>query len=138
MKKIIPTLLFMFFLTTSSKAQSNLEFSRVVKAKYGYTLTTPVNSSIVVPAGKVLKVTSATVGPTGGSNTLGSTIATIDEQVVAFAYTERSNTYQALMRETTMIPLPLWLPAGTYTIYCGSGLGAGSFSFSGIEFNIVP
>jgi hypothetical protein len=135
MKKIILALTLTFFLTISSKAQSNLEFSRAVKEKFSYTSTTSVNTTLIVPTGKVLKITSATVPP--GSSNLSSANATIDGQYVASSIAERSNTYQYGTFVPNMIPLPLWLPAGTYAIVAW-GTNAGTFSYSGIEFNIVP
>ena len=139
MKKIIFKTTLILFVYITSNAQSNLEFNRVIKDKYVYYNATPVNSSLIVPAGKVLKITSATVSPcplliNGAPN---QTTAFIDGQVVAYSYYEQSNIYQAIMRETIIIPLPLWLPSGTYQIATSSS-SYGTFSFSGIEFNIVP
>lgn len=134
MKKIILTLLLMFFLTTSSKAQSNLEFSRAVKEKYTFT-TAGLNTTLIVPNGKVLKITSATVTPVYTNS--GYSSASIDGQIIAFSNSEKSNTYAYATNLVNMIPLPMWLPAGTYIVFAGTSAN-GTFSYSGIEFNIVP
>jgi hypothetical protein len=135
MKKIILAFTLTFFLTISSKAQSNLEFSRAVKEKFSYTLTTSVNTTLIVPTGKVLKITSATVSPAFANN--GNTYASIDGQTVAFSIAEQSNSYRYSTYISNMIPLPMWLPSGTYTIVT-ENYSYGTFSYSGIEFNIVP
>ncbi len=133
MKKIILTIALTFFLTAFLKAQSNLEFSRAVKEKYSFTSTAALNTTIIVPTGKVLKITSATVSPS--SSNAGSSAATIDGQMVAYSTSERSSAYQYASVSFNMVLLPLWLPSGTYTVFAHGG---GIFSFSGIEFNIVP
>lgn len=140
MKRIIFKIALILFVCVTSNAQSNLEFNRVIKEKYIYASSSPVTSSLIVPAGKVLKITSATVTPIQSSYTGGGEVlASIDGQVVAYSYFEKSNIYQTIMRETAMTSLPLWLPSGTYQITATtSASGLVTFSYCGIEFNIVP
>ena len=122
MKKIIFTLALTLFLTISSKAQSNLEFFRAVKQKYSFNDNEALNTTLIVPTGKALKITSASALSTSGSYFRS---VFIDDQCI--------------VREgSTVTLLPLWLPAGTYSIRVSTMFDAGFFSFSGIEFNIVP
>jgi hypothetical protein len=102
MKKIIFTLSLMMLLTISTKAQSNLEFNRVVKERYSYNSLTQFTTTITVPSGKILKITSATFPP------FTCSYVSIDGHVVAYA-----NGNSATVNMTT---LPLWLPSGTFTI----------------------
>jgi hypothetical protein len=127
MKKIIFTLSLMMLFTISVKAQSNLEFNRVVKEKYSYNSTAQLNITYTVPAGKVQKITSASITP------FTCSWVAIDGQIVVY-----NNTNSNASSIFNMTPLPLWLPAGTYAIINLGATGGGTFSFSGIEFNIVP
>ncbi len=122
MKKIILALALTLFLTTTSKAQSNLEFNRAVKEKYSFNNNVALNTTLIVPTGKVLKITSASALSTSGSYMRA---VFIDDQCI-------------VKENSTVTLLPLWLPAGTYSIKVLSALDGGFFSFSGIEFNIVP
>ena len=122
MKKIILALTLMMLFTISSKAQSNLEFSRVVKQKYSFNNNAPLNTTLIVPTGKVLKIISASAISTSGNY---MRIVFIDDQCI-------------LKEGSTASLLPLWLPAGTYSIKVFAYYDPGFFSFSGIEFNIVP
>ena len=119
MKKIFITIAVIFLFTNTSKAQSNLEFNRAVKEKISVSFP-GLNTTIIVPNGKILKICSASVYPSTCNTSSGWAVPTIDRQSIG--------------------SLPIWLPAGTYSVVwyvtsCGADV---FFSYSGIEFNIVP
>jgi hypothetical protein len=118
MKKIFITILAILIYTSTLKAQSNLEFNRAVKEKISVNFT-GLNTTIIVPNGKILKICSASVYPSTYTTVTGWSVPTIDGQSIN--------------------ALPIWLPAGTYSVvwYVTSANGV-FFSYSGIEFNIVP
>jgi hypothetical protein len=133
MKKTIFILAIIFLSFSSASAQGNLEFNRVIKENYPLSGSTYGNETIIVPEGKVWKITSATIGAIPSSNASRlQPWARIDGHLVAYVNVSTLN--------YNMSPFPLWLPAGTYslTYYGGFANGAIAFSYSGIEFNVVP
>jgi hypothetical protein len=133
MKKTIFILGILFLSFFSASAQGNLEFNRVIKENYPLSEGTIGNETIIVPEGKVWKITSATIGAIPSSDTRRTPSARIDGHLVAYLAISSINNLH-------ISPFPLWLPAGTYplTYYGGYRDGAIAFSYSGIEFNIVP
>ena len=133
MKKTIFILGILFLSFFSASAQGNLEFNRVIKENYPLSQGTNGNETISVPEGKVWKITSATIDPTTTSEGYGEPWARIDGHIVAYV---NSSSIDLIIS-----PFPLWLPAGTYSLIYYGGFyddGAKAFSYSGIEFNIVP
>ena len=133
MKKTIFILAILFLSFFSASAQGNLEFNRVIKENYPLSQGTNGNETISVPEGKVWKITSATIGAPSSTNTSLAPFTRIDGHLVAYATDSRINLH--------ISPFPLWLPAGTYSLIYYGGFyddGAKAFSYSGIEFNIVP
>jgi hypothetical protein len=139
MKKTIFILAILFLSFSSASAQGNLEFNRVIKENYPLSVGTNGNETIIVPEGKVWKITSATISAPSGPNTYyndKSPYAKIDGHLVGYASDSRLNLH--------ISPFPLWLPAGTYSLnYFGGAYSYNNdetkaFSYSGIEFNIVP
>ena len=134
MKKTIFILGILFLSFFSASAQGNLEFNRVIKENYPLSGSTYGNETIIVPEGKVWKITSATIGAIPSSNASRlQPWARIDGHLVAYLAISSINNLH-------ISPFPLWLPAGTYplTYYGGYRDGAIAFSYSGIEFNVVP
>ena len=134
MKRIISTTAFLLALVTSSIAQGNLQFNQVVAADINAAAlpyASTVIGTITVPAGKVWKVESTSYTYTQSGNTwpMGGTsyVVRIGSHI---AYCQNSGHPQQY--------LPLWLPAGTYSV---TALGFDedvTFSYSAIEFNVVP
>lgn len=133
MKKAFFILTITLLFLSSANAQGNLEFNRAIKENYPLSAGTSGSQTITVPAGKVWKITSATVGAIPSTNPATTQPwGRIDGHLVAYVNLSNLN--------YNMSPFPLWLPAGTYpvTYYGGFANGAIAFSYSGIEFNIVP
>jgi hypothetical protein len=139
MKKTIFILAILFLSFSSASAQGNLEFNRVIKENYPLSINTYGNETISVPEGKVWKITSATISAPSSSNSFynsTSPYAKIDGHLVGHATDSKLNLH--------ISPFPLWLPAGTYSLnYFGGTYSyyndeTKAFSYSGIEFNIVP
>ncbi len=108
-------------------AQGTLQFNQVIRVK-----NTSVSSgnvtTITVPAGKVWKIESGT-GPDGYE-------LSIDGQLVYASTAENFAVNQYFYIKT--IPLPIWLPAGSYAVTVSNSLN-GNYTtvLSGIEFNVL-
>ena len=136
MKKIIKiTLISLITLfTVNSFSQGNLQFKRARLESYTFSNIDPSSpryDTLVVTAGTVLKITSASLITTDGHDFQDSYILTItinDHSVV---------NYNSRLTKTYA---PIWLGAGTYSIKAARSYSNSStiFSFSGIEFNVVP
>lgn len=110
--------------------QANLVFNQVKNTSGTWTTGQTINN-LVVPAGKVLKIESATLGysnsyllvvlPSQASMVVGNHIV----------YSGSTFTGQVNM-------FPLWLSEGVYTINITSSSLPVYYSISGIEFNVVP
>lgn len=142
MKKIILIcLLFMFLLGFDIQAQGNLQFNQVLFIEMQGTSvsgSTPlvVSRTLVVPAGKVVKLestslsyltTSQTAPSSGGSSSFGELF--LNDKTI-------TNTNSG----STTVRFPIWLKEGTYTlklIIRSAGLTTMGF-VSGIEFNVTP
>ena len=140
--------IFSIVFTSSLNAQVNLEFNQVVNMFYPYA-GSPASYDLVVPEGKVLKITSATVYPEFASTSSNNKSATftVDGHTLAqfFSAYYVSNTTASQDRPilVTNNPFPFWLNAGTHeVIITQSGNiwnsdGSRGASFSGIEFNLA-
>jgi hypothetical protein len=119
-------------------SQGNLQFNRVVKEDIEATVVNTASTSmgsIMVPAGKVLKIESVSYVAKETSGTplainSGSDRAYIGNHVV---WNPRSSLNQKAN-------FPIWLPEGTHTVYGQRTTNSlpRIFSYSGIEFNVVP
>lgn len=130
MKKIITTTTFLFVLLMSVTAQGNLQFNQVINGELTVLVdyTTTVMGTITVPAGKVWKIES-----TSQMYDSGTTVYSDGHPVFINNHLvwQKNNYYAAEQ-------LPLWLSAGTYTVKATGSDSALTFSYSAIEFNVVP
>jgi hypothetical protein len=144
-KKIIFTLL-LAFQFTNSNAQTNLEFSQIFNRFYPYTTTTSSQTyELVVPQGKVLKITSATVIPNRNAanytNGESNVHFMIDGHLLAY-YEASSYNPDNFNKLITNSPFPLWLSEGRHNVQINTyyatiwGTNYGC-SFSGILFNLT-
>jgi hypothetical protein len=132
---------------SSSFAQGNLQFNAV--KYYELSVTQPTSGtflestqSITVPAGKVWKIESASgaafVSSTNQSTLTSAPLVLLDGRIIF------QTTYGTAVLSMTPNILPLWLPAGTYTLSVKSSTStaAPGYTFYGyvsaLEFNIVP
>lgn len=129
-----------------SISQNNLEFNRII-LESGTNLSISNGSvSIIVPANKVWKITSASIWRTYLSTGLENTsnyllyALFIKDHCLAYSgYTNNSSFHS--------VPVfPIWLPTGTYTIQLQQFQTTppsspwpvgGKYSISGVEFNIT-
>lgn len=131
MKNYLKTLVFILplFLSVNSFSQGDLQFNRVRFE----TIIFPSNTggtqldTLVVPQGKVLKITSIS-----GLRNTRVTGAIGDHEVGPYG-----DAFPAIF--------PIWLPSGAHIVrttynyqYSGTNPIVIKFSFSGIEFNVVP
>jgi hypothetical protein len=116
----------------AANAQNNLQFNRVVLLRADSISTCSSNCpdtillrSFTVPQDKVLKIESINYSP-------GNYVLFLDNHPFPRATTQIPNTF------------PIWLPAGTYSIYFGtfntanSASGNYAYLLSALEFNVVP
>ena len=145
MKTIFFSLLLL--LTTAAFPQGNLQFNAVKfyelsVTQVGTVTATESTVSITVPVGKVWKIESA-VSNSFDPLTSGSTLATnragmilINGKIIFQSSMNLNSPYYS------QPILPMWLPAGTYTLSIKSSfLSNGNEyvgAFSAIEFNVVP
>lgn len=127
MKNIITlfTLFLLSFIATELKAQTNLEYSRVVLLQ---SQATSIVALGTVPTGKVWKIESY-----GGANVNGGVMATlngIDAGILQAPIGNGGLKYNSWS-------LPVWLPAGT-DLGFNTNPGNELVWFSIIEFTIVP
>lgn len=121
MKNLLITLCFSFALSLLGKAQGSLQFNQVLLLS-----TNSNGQSWTVPAGKVWKVSSASV-----SGNFSSFMA-IGLNGTSYWYTPNYSVDQGRFSLT----LPLWLPAGT-VLNLPFPNTVDRFA-SVIEFNVVP
>lgn len=131
MKNILLILAIAF--SSASFAQGNLQFNQVINGEM--VAVVPVSStvigSITVPAGKVWKIEAVSL--------ISSTSPNEWEAL-------GSNNYQVFIDNLNVFhgnaqykKTPIWLSAGTYSVKARSGSSQNySFSYSAIEFNVVP
>ena len=129
MKKIIKITLISFItlFSVNSFSQGNLQFNIARLESYSFNFSGGDRyDTLLVPNGKVLKITSTSMNY-GGDNFA----AFID----GFRVWGFSRDYPSYLN------FPIWLPSGTYVIkvsHFSSFTINLIFSFSGIEFNVVP
>lgn len=131
MKNILLILAIAF--SSASFAGGNLQFNQVINGEM--VAVVPVSStvigSITVPAGKVWKIEAVSL--------ISSTSPNEWEAL-------GSNNYQVFIDNLNVFhgnaqykKTPIWLSAGTYSVKARSGSSQNySFSYSAIEFNVVP
>jgi hypothetical protein len=128
MKKLILTSILTFFFTFNLNAQGNLEFNRAIKQSG--TVAGFSTLSITVPINKIWKITTGSIYANVSNCTL-----LLGQHIIAYYFSSTTATNHNLTCN-----LPLWLPQGTYLISLNFSNTAtsGYYSYSGIEFNIVP
>lgn len=132
MLKKIFTLCLLLVCCYAGKAQSNLQFNRVVTLSADSSAScssgcadTILYRTFTVGANKVLKIESINFIP-------GNYLLFLDGTPFSKSATSISNTF------------PIWLPSGTYSIYfatyvsTASSTGNYAFLLSALEFNVVP
>ena len=115
--------------SSASFGQGNLQFNQVINPSYSGTGTGKINvGSIVVPSGKVWKITSASAS---ANNSMLQQIAIFVGDHVVFAhYSSYYSNFQAV---------PLWLSEGSYDVHMWSASSVNRLgSLSVLEFNVVP
>lgn len=133
-------------LSIASNAQSNLEFDQVFNRFYPYPNSVSYEThQVVVPPGKVLKITSATVLPkfNAAETSIGiSNVAfMINGHLLAY-YEATSYTTPTFNKVINNSPFPFWLGEGTHTVqlimqYPTVWTPNYGCSFSGILFNLT-
>ena len=134
------------FLPAFTSAQGNLQFNAVKfyelsVTQVGSATATESTVSITVPAGKVWKIESA-VSNSYDPVTLGSTLVSNRAGVILI---NGKVIFQASMNLNlpyfSQPILPMWLPAGTYTLSIKSSFLSNGNEYVGavsaIEFNVV-
>ena len=119
-------------LTIIGKAQGNLQFNRVINGSMSGTVSTDGTTmgTIVFPTGKVMKIESvAFTFPSATSHW---------PHTGSFSFVSL-NTHTVYTANGPSPVLPLWLSAGTYNVNARlSNNQSSTFSYSVIEFNIIP
>ena len=140
MKKIL-LFTFTFFSFSYFLGQgNNLQFNQVINQDFTYnspsSWTWSTAGTIVVPANKVLKITSCSSYTSGTSFSRDSYPCNmrIDSKLV---YGTQMGSISA--GEAWNISMPIWLATGTYSVELMSSTAGNqnNGSISGIEFNIV-
>ena len=131
MKNITTIILFtlLAFASLNSNAQGNLQFNRAVVEEISITASSPgtLVDSIIVPAGKVLKITNiSSYAPWNESRDA-------EWRLKGFRIVDMANEGQAF-----------WLPAGSYPVYAVFFSWGNNYypftsrlQYNGIEFNVV-
>ncbi|RLD40573.1 MAG: hypothetical protein DRI86_15045 [Bacteroidetes bacterium] len=104
------------------KGQRNLQFSKAIFIEMSTSNTNAYNT-LIVPLGKVIKITTAQVG-----NTSGLTELRINNSLISV--------FQANSGSYTNFNYSIWLPTGTYYFWL-NGYHTPHAFISGIEFNIT-
>ncbi|MFT5859971.1 MAG: hypothetical protein ACI865_002078 [Flavobacteriaceae bacterium] len=129
MKNILLILAIAF--SSTSFAQGNLQFNQVINDEIIGLIgtSTLVIGSVTVPAGKVWKIEAVSLitAPSGNSLAPSGT-----GYLVFFDNL-------CIINGNTMRQVPIWLSAGIYSVRARSSSSQNySFSYSAIEFNVVP
>ena len=131
MRNIITTVLFTIAFLSHSTAQGNLQFNQVIVAEttpITYSYDTEILGTIIVPAGKVLKIESTTFSHFQSNDFLYINNSVYINRLIAWSGNTDVRKY-----------LPLWLSEGTYQIKAyGTTQIDAVFSYSAIEFNVIP
>ena len=131
MKNILLILAIAF--SSASFAQGNLQFNQVINSEYsGFVGSTGTNiGTIVVPAGKVLKIEDVSFSFILSS--MPSIHYLTGSQVAIGNLTVFHNF------NTQPVHFPIWLSEGSYTVFARvSSPITSTLSISAIEFNVVP
>ncbi len=129
MKNIFALFIFLLSISSTSFGQGNLQFNQVINgeitALVDYDLTTM--GTITVPTGKVWKVESVSMRYFDGA------WATVSN---ATAWINKHHVWDPGLNIPSI--LPLWLSPGTYTISAVGSNETIDFTYSVIEFNVIP
>ncbi len=140
MKKILVAFICILGLSTFSSAQGNLQFNQVIIENFSAnigTWTTSTVATITVPAGKVWKIEHADLWIQSSlRQTQHSEYSLFIDNILLRRHKgSTGNAHQYASR------LPVWLPAGTYSVII-SNEDSSVYDFVGdinaIEFNITP
>lgn len=140
MKRIFSLLLFVLALNGYTNAQGNLQFNQVIVANLNSTVSsysTITSTTITVPAGKVWKIEHADVWLNNSTRqTLSGYYSLYIDNIVLHHSKGSSGTSNQFAEN-----FPVWLPAGTYTVYI-SNEDSSTHNYVGtinaIEFNVIP
>lgn len=144
MKKIALLLVAAMCCFVGAQAQNNLQFNRVFLETVSYTPSSSLNYSyadvtFTVPAGKIWKVETAH----GTYKSTSTTNPSYNAYIHVLINDNLVSYYNSNGVTVTGNHLPMWLPAGTYTLRASASASAGSVgvaigTITGIEFNITP
>ena len=137
MKNIL-LLLFAITILFDAYSQGNeLQFNRVVNESSTITVSSQFAlenaGSIIVPANKVLKITSASIYQSSGNSMSQNRLSLKIGNHVVFIV-------DGVSAETKQNSFPLWLESGNHSVLVSKGLiGTAdlTWSISGVEFNVV-
>lgn len=140
MKKIVTIISMLICLSNYSSGQGNLQFNQAVIVNFSASLptyNTSTATSITVPAGKVWKIEHADAWIQSSlRQTQQSEHSLYIDNILLRRYKGSSGTNHQYTDR-----LPVWLPAGTYSVII-SNEDSTPWSFVGainaIEFNIIP
>ena len=134
MKNYLKTLVFILplFLSVNSFSQGDLQFNRTINYS-NFFGSFGIVDSIIVPPGKVLKIISTSLIFGSDAELDGYAHTVIISNQVAFCH----ESYNGYVKHEN---LPIWLGPGSHEIFVRNTYPSGGirFSFSGIEFNVVP
>jgi|TARA_B110000879_G_C11063394_1_gene467662 hypothetical protein len=135
-------LLILSFSALNAQCQGNLQFNQVINIQYDladFKKNQPSADTLIVPAGKVLKITSTSLTDQFDQSSIHYNItntARIDNLVIWGHQHRQEGGFIAHEN------LPIWLNSGTHIIYACSGSTTMSnnytLSINGIEFNVIP
>ncbi len=139
MKKIFTLIAFVFLLPTTSKAQGDLQFSKVKL----------ISTQDTVPSGKMWKIESFIYSqpiPNSSVNITQDASIALNGQIINIRSTRFSAPWAGTIwgcgcsvsaygaaYEIWEQKLPIWLPAGTIV-----GVDIGVLYISALEFNVIP
>ena len=123
-------------------SQGNLQFNQVVNSVFTSTFTGESTvGSITVPAGKVLKIESASLTWSNNPASPGSPNRPVQPDGLSYIIVGTHVVWGGSSNFSYDDKLPIWLPSGTYDVKArpvSSTAYPNAVSISCIEFNIVP
>lgn len=136
-------LLILSFSGLNAQCQGNLQFNQIINIQYDladFRRAQPAIDTLIIPAGKVLKITSTSMTDRWDQSGIAYQItntARIDNLVIWCHQYSSGGGFIAHEN------LPIWLNSGTHIIYAVSGDQTNfsqdcTLSINGIEFNIIP
>ena len=136
-------LLILSFSGLNAQCQGNLQFNQIINIQYDlvdFRRGVPSVDTLIVPAGKVLKITSTSLTDRWGQAGIGygvTNTARIDNLVIW------SHQYSSGGAFIVHENLPIWLNSGSHIVYACSGEQTTyssnyTLAISGVEFNLIP